>query len=92
MSTLPKEANATSHVHLTFYSDVNSFVGTYHQLSSSAWATRLSNIRTLSLSPVKPSPSSIKGDVLPPMKEVDFFKFRFTRLIAHNPSSTWSDT
>ena len=29
-STLPKEANATSHVHLTFYSDTNSIVGAYH--------------------------------------------------------------
>ena len=34
--------------------------------SSSAWATRLRNIRTLSLSPVKPSPSSIKEDALSP--------------------------
>ena len=29
-STLPEEANTTSHVHLTFYSDVNSIVGAYH--------------------------------------------------------------
>ena len=30
MCTLPEEATATSHVHLTFYSDINSIVGTYH--------------------------------------------------------------
>ena len=29
-STLPKEDNVTSHMHLTFYSDINSVVGTYH--------------------------------------------------------------
>ena len=29
-STLPEEANATPHVHLTFYSDINSVVGAYH--------------------------------------------------------------
>ena len=33
-----------------------------------AWATRLSSIRTLSLSLVRPSPSSRKGDVLSPNK------------------------
>ena len=32
MSTLPKEATATSHVHLTFYSDINIIVGTYNHL------------------------------------------------------------
>ena len=31
-----------------------------------AWATRLSSIRKLSLSLVRPSPSSIKGDALSP--------------------------
>ena len=91
-SSLSEEANATSHVHLTFHSNVNSFVGAYHRLSSSAWATRNSNIRTLPLSPVKPSPSSIKWDALPPTKrsdspEVNFLKSRLTRSIAHNPSS-----
>ena len=30
MSTLPEEAIATSHVHLTFYSNINSVVGAYH--------------------------------------------------------------
>ena len=30
MSTLPEEATATSHVHLTFYSNINSVVGAYH--------------------------------------------------------------
>ena len=84
-STLPEEANTTSHVHLTFFSDLNSIVGAYHWLSSSAWATRHSNIRTLPLSSVKPSPSSIKGDVLPPTKEGHFFKFRLTGSIAHKP-------
>ena len=29
-STLPEEDTATSHVHLTFYSDINSVVGAYH--------------------------------------------------------------
>ena len=28
-STIPKEGNAASHMHLTFYSDINSIVGTY---------------------------------------------------------------
>ena len=27
-----KKANATSHMHLTFYSDINSVVGVYHYL------------------------------------------------------------
>ena len=31
-SAISKEGNATSHVHLTFYSDINSVVGTYHYL------------------------------------------------------------
>ena len=31
-STIPKEGNATSHMHLTFYSDINSVVGAYHYL------------------------------------------------------------
>ena len=30
MSTLAKEDIAISHVHLTFYSDINSVVGAYH--------------------------------------------------------------
>ena len=30
MSTLPEEATATSHMHLTFYSNINSVVGAYH--------------------------------------------------------------
>ena len=87
-SSLPEEANATSHVHLTFYSDINSIVGAYHhRYPRSAWATRLRNIRTLSLSPVKPPPLSIKGDALPPTKRIDFpevhfFKLRLTRSIA----------
>ena len=68
-STLPEEANATPHVHLTFYSDINSVMrANHHHYPHSAWATRLRNIHTLSLSPVKPSPSSIKGDALPPTK------------------------
>ena len=29
-STLSEEDNVTSHVHLTFYSDINSVVGAYH--------------------------------------------------------------
>ena len=32
MSTLPEEATATSHMHLTFYSDINSIVGAYNRL------------------------------------------------------------
>ena len=31
-STIPKEGNATSHMHLTFSSDINSIVGAYHYL------------------------------------------------------------
>ena len=69
----------TSHMHLTSYSDINSVVGAYHYLvptgmgnkAREAWATRLGNICTLSLSLVKPSPSSIKGGALPPTKETD---------------------
>ena len=83
-STLPEEANATSHVHLTFHSDVNNFVGAYHRLSSSAWATRLSNIRTLPLSPVKPSPSSIKGDALSPNIQVITFSLDRSSSLVHN--------
>jgi hypothetical protein len=31
-SAIPKEDNATSHMHLTFYSNINSVVGAYHYL------------------------------------------------------------
>jgi len=31
-STILEEGNATSHMHLTFYSDINSVVGAYHYL------------------------------------------------------------
>ena len=31
-STIPEEVNAASHMHLTFYSDINSIVGAYHYL------------------------------------------------------------
>ena len=31
-STTPEESNATSHMHLAYYSDVNSIVGAYHYL------------------------------------------------------------
>ena len=31
-STIPEEGNATSHMHLTFYSDINSVVAAYHYL------------------------------------------------------------
>ena len=31
-STIPEEVNTTSHMHLTFYSDINSIVGAYHYL------------------------------------------------------------
>ena len=31
-STIPEEGNATSHMHPTFYSDINSVVGAYHYL------------------------------------------------------------
>ena len=41
-------------------------------LYPTAWATRLSSIRTLSLSLVRPSPSSIKEGVLSPNKEDQF--------------------
>ena len=90
-STLPEEANASPHMCLTFYSDINSVMrNNHHHYPHSAWATRLRNIRTLSPSPVKPSPLSIKGDALPPTKEIDFlevhfFKLRLTRSIAQKP-------
>ena len=32
MSAVPKQDDVTSHVHLTFYSDINSVVGAYHYL------------------------------------------------------------
>ena len=44
-----------------------------------AWATRLRSIRTLSLSIIRPSPSSIKGDALSFNKEVDSSHSRFIR-------------
>ena len=73
MSTLLEEATATSHVHLTFYSDINNFMGAYHHHCAHRRGQQgLVNIRTLPLSPVKPSPSSIKGDVLPPTGEINF--------------------
>ena len=31
-STLPEQGSTTSHMHLTFYSDINSIVGVYHYL------------------------------------------------------------
>ena len=31
-SAIPEEGNATSHMHLTFYSDTNSVVDAYHYL------------------------------------------------------------
>ena len=31
-STTPEKSNATSHMYLTFYSDINSVVGAYHYL------------------------------------------------------------
>ena len=74
MSTIPEKGSMTSRVHLTFYSDINSVVGAYHYLvpagvgnkARQAWTTRLGSIRTISLSLVKSSPSSIKGGALPP--------------------------
>ena len=71
-SFIYEEGNATSYVHLTFYSDINSVVDAYHYLVPAAWATEPSSIRTLTLSLVKPSLLSIKGDVLPPTKESFF--------------------
>ena len=32
ISAIPEEGNRTSHMHLTFYSDINSVVGAYHYL------------------------------------------------------------
>ena len=31
-SAIPEEGDATSHMHLTFYSDINSIVGAYNRL------------------------------------------------------------
>ena len=31
-STIPEEGSTTSHMHLTFYSDINSVVAAYHYL------------------------------------------------------------
>ena len=60
-SAMPEQDDITSHVHPTS----NSVVSAYHHL-----ATRLRSIRTLSLSFVRPSPSSIKGDALSPNIQV----------------------
>ena len=40
-STIPKEGSTTSHVHLTFYSDINSIVGAYHYLVPIGMGTRI---------------------------------------------------
>ena len=86
-STLPEEANTTSLVHLTFYSDINSIVGAYHHRYPRRRGQQglETSVLSLSLSPVKPSPLSIKGDALPPTNRVHFFKFRLTRSIAQKP-------
>ena len=54
--------NGTSYVHLTS----NSVVGVYHHPVPIGVGNKARSIRTLSLSLVRPSPSSIKGDALPP--------------------------
>ena len=54
--------DGTSHVHLAS----NSVVGAYHHPVPVGVGNKARSIRTLSLSLVKPSPSSIKGDVPPP--------------------------
>ena len=69
-STIPKEGNTTSHVHLTFYSDINSVVGAYHYLVPIGMGDKA----TLSL--VKPSLLSIKRDALPPTKGAPFSPFK----------------
>ena len=55
-------------MHLTFYSDVNSIVGAYHYLIPAGVGNKARSIRALSLSLVRPSPSSIKGDALSPKR------------------------
>ena len=64
-SAIPEEDDATSHVHLT----LNSIVGAYHHLIP----VDVGSIRTLSLSLVRSSPSSIKGDALSFNREIDQF-------------------
>ena len=66
MSAIPEEDNTTSHVHR--HSTV--LWAPTIILFPPAWATRLSSIHTLSLSLVRPSPLSIKGDVLSPNIQV----------------------
>ena len=61
-SAIPEEDNATSHMHLT----LTVLWAPTIILYLTAWATILSSKRTLSLSLVRPSPSSIKGDALSP--------------------------
>ena len=62
-------------MHLTFYSDINSVVGTYHYLVPTGMGDKPNSIRTLILSLVKPSLLSIKGDALPPTEEGFFRAF-----------------
>ena len=59
-SAIPKQDDGTSHVHLTS----NSVVGAYHHHVPVGVGNKARSIRTLSLSLVKPSPSSIKGNAL----------------------------
>jgi hypothetical protein len=55
------------------------------------WATRLSSIRTLPLSLVRSSPSSIKGDARPPNKEDQSHKHRaHARILSARRSSHYS--
>ena len=68
----PDKDDGTSHVHLTFYSDINSVVGAYHHPVPVGMGNKARSIRTLSLSLVRPSPSSIKGDALSPKKQSPF--------------------
>ena len=56
-STIPKQGGATSHMHPTFYSDINSVVDAYHYLVPTGMGNKARSIRTLSLSLVRLSPS-----------------------------------
>ena len=64
----PDKDDETSHVYLTS----NSVVGAYHHSVLVGMGNKARSIQTLSLSLVRPSPSSIKGDVSSPKRQSPF--------------------
>ena len=66
MSAIPEEDDATSHMHLTLNSDINSVMGAYNHLVPDGMGNKTWHTYTLPLSLVRPSALSIKGDALSP--------------------------